>query len=49
VADTRRPPRNKTLQDRAKEFVQDILEALDNLLPELEPELVPIPIRRPRR
>jgi hypothetical protein len=44
-------PEEKTLADRAKELLQGLLEALEDFVPQPEPELIPvrIPARRRRR
>ncbi len=39
----------KSLTDRAKQLVEDVLEAIDTLIPRPEPQLIPIPIDRTRR
>jgi hypothetical protein len=41
-------PSKKNLADRAKEFVKDILEALEDLVTP-QPEMIPIPVDRHRR
>lgn len=49
VSDEKDRP-EKSLKDRARELVEDVLEALEDLLPLPEPRLVPIPApSRPRR
>jgi len=48
VSDSEDRPK-KSLKDRAKEFAQDVLEALEDLFPTPEPTLVPVPVRGRRR
>jgi hypothetical protein len=42
VTDTKEPDR-KSLKDRAKALLDELLEALGDLIPRPEPELVPVP------
>jgi hypothetical protein len=46
-------PLKERLKDRAKQLVQDILEAIEDLFPMPEPELIPVRVegrgRRRRR
>jgi hypothetical protein len=43
------PPRETSLTDRAKELLKQVLETLEGLIPVLEPELMPVRARDPRR
>jgi len=48
VSEEKEPrPEKKTLGERAKELVQDVLEALEDLVP--QPDLVPVPTNGGRR
>lgn len=47
MADNEDKRPKKSLADQAKELVQGAVEALESLLAP-QPELVPVPVRRPR-
>ncbi len=48
MTEQKKPSKKKSLADRAKEFVKDILEALEDMVTP-QPELIPVPIDRHRR
>lgn len=48
MARNRRSSEKKSLADRARELWEKVGSWADELLPQPEPELVPVPVRNPR-